>query len=185
MCWGRNEYGQVGDGTTTTRRITPVYVTGLAANVIAISAGYYHSCAIKNTGEVKCWGYNYYGQVGDGTTTNRATPRTVSGLTSGVSAISGGGTHTCALTSTGGVKCWGNNKYGQLGDRTYTNKSTPADVFGLTAGITAISAGGYHTYALTNTNGIKGWGYNQEGALGYDGIPYQTTPVDVVGLTLW
>ena len=95
----------------------------------AIAAGDNHTCALTTTGGVKCWGDNNLGQLGDGTTTKRVTPVDVSGLTSGVSAIAAGGLHTCALTTTGGVKCWGANSYGQLGDGLGVGKrTTPVDV---------------------------------------------------------
>src|SRR5207253_2910401 len=99
-CWG---VAPVGDGTTT-NRLTPVDVVGLSSGVVAISAGSSYMCAVTSAGGVKCWGANYSGQLGDGTTTTRLTPVDVVGLSSGVAAISAENQHTCALTSAGGVK---------------------------------------------------------------------------------
>jgi alpha-tubulin suppressor-like RCC1 family protein len=138
-CWGGNYDSQLGDGTTTAR-YTPVHVYGLAGGVAALAAGgtppskggsYAHTCVLTRGGGgpygVACWGYNYFGQLGDGTTTRSATtPVDVSGLASGVSTLAGGDAHTCALTN-GGVKCWGANDAGQLG----VNPGwTPVDVVG-------------------------------------------------------
>lgn len=180
-CWGRNQFGELGDGTTTDRSI-PVPVSGLGSGVSAIDVGWRHTCALTSAGGVECWGRNQLGELGDGTMTNRSIPVAVSGLGSGASAIALGLFHTCALTSAGGVMCWGYNEFGQLGDGTTTNSSVPVAVSGLGGGVTAIAAGRYHTCALTSTGGVKCWGWNPSGQLGDGTRTMRLTPVDVVGL---
>src|SRR4029079_1646786 len=100
-------------------------------------------------------GHNSRGQLGDGTTTDHPMAVDVVGLSSGVRAITAGGSHNCALTSTGGVRCWGNNADGELGDGTALNRSAPVDVIGLSSGVRAIAAGTGHSCALTNAGGVK------------------------------
>src|SRR5574340_31817 len=156
-CWGSNYYGQVGDGTSYYFRYTPVDVSGLTSGVSAVVTGYDYSCALTTAGGVKCWGYNEYGQLGDGTTTNRFAPIDVVGLTSDVSAVSVGDNHTCALTSSGGVKCWGANWSGELGNGTSTNSLIPVDVSGLSNGVSSVSAGVRNTCALTSAGSVKCW----------------------------
>jgi alpha-tubulin suppressor-like RCC1 family protein len=174
--------GQLGSGSYDAKRLTPIDVTGFSSGVSKIAAGNSHSCALISGG-VKCWGSNIYGQIGDGSTTPRSTPVDVTGLASGVSAIATSSNHTCALTSSNGVKCWGYNLHGQLGDNSTTNRLTPVDVSGLTSGVIAISAGYYYTCALTSSGGLKCWGYNNNGQLGNGATTQSLTPVDVTGLT--
>jgi alpha-tubulin suppressor-like RCC1 family protein len=181
-CWGGNGSGQLGDGTITDRT-TPVAVSGLSSGVSAIATGSNHTCALLNTGAVKCWGQNSNGVLGDGTTTWSNFPVNVSGLSSGVSAISAGGQHTCALLSTGGVKCWGTNSSGQIGDGTITNSSTPVNVSGLSSGVTAISTGFSSSCALLSTGAVKCWGGNGSGQLGDGTTTDRSTPIDVSGLS--
>lgn len=262
-CRGYNAYGQVGDGTTSTvYPYVPVSVVGLVSNVASIATGSYHTCAVDGLGALKCWGYNSFGQLGDGSTIDRSTPVDVSSLSSGVTAlaanfsytcavltnggvkcwggypyrsrtpavisglngvtaiaagdsntcaiIAGGGVtcwgysqipgvvgglvnvaaitagdyHTCVLTASGGVKCWGENGKGQLGDGTYANRQTPVDVSGLASGVTAISAGGNYTCALTSIGGVKCWGENGSGQLGDGTTVSRFVPAFVANLNL-
>jgi alpha-tubulin suppressor-like RCC1 family protein len=181
-CWGGNAYGQLGDGSSS-QRSTPVDVVGLTSGVKAITIGGPYTCALTTAGGVKCWGRNFAGQLGDGTDESRNAPVQVVGLTSGVKAITAGGHHTCAVTETRKVKCWGSNGSGQVGDGTTINRSTPVDVLGLTSGVKAIAAGGHHTCAITEAGGVKCWGDNDSGQLGDATTLHRNTPVDVIGLT--
>jgi alpha-tubulin suppressor-like RCC1 family protein len=181
-CWGDNSLGQLGDGTTTDHS-TPVNVAGLSSAAASIAAGESHTCALMAGGGVKCWGDNWDGQLGDGTTTDRSTPVNVAGLSSGVAAIAAGGDHTCALTTSGGVKCWGDNWYGQLGDGTTTDRRTPVNVAGLSSGAAAIAAGVWHTCAVTTGGGAKCWGWNSSGQLGDGTTTDRSTPVNVAELS--
>jgi len=101
-CWGRNDYGQLGDGTHADRATPPA--ADVLADVQMVSAGLHHTCALMNSGKVRCWGRNDYGQLGDGTQENRATPPAADVLTDGKS-VAAGGQHTCVLTQAGGVRC--------------------------------------------------------------------------------
>ncbi len=181
----------VGRRFTTTTALTPVQVSGLttgittvavATGVVAVAVGDYHSCAIVTGGAVKCWGNNGGGQLGDGSLLQRLTPVAVSGLASGVIAIAAGGAHTCALTSGGGVKCWGVNNNGQLGDNTTTQRSTPVNVSGLSSGVVAITAGEFHTCAVTSAGLVKCWGFNSNGQLGDNTNTQRPAPVAVSGI---
>ncbi len=181
-CWGYGYSGQLGDGTAADRN-SPVDVSGMASNVVALVAGQYHTCALTSTGGVKCWGSNSSGQLGDGTTTQRNAPVDVVGLTSGVAALAAGSSHTCARMSVGGVKCWGSNSSGQLGDGTTSQRLAPADVLGLTSGVTGLGAGGLHSCASITSGGVKCWGWNYYGQLGDGTTTQQLSPVSVVGIT--
>ena len=180
-CWGSNSGGELGDGTNQSRS-TPVQVIGLESGVVSLAAGGNHVCALTSAGGVLCWGYNYAGEIGDGTGQSHSTPVQVSGLTSGVTAITAGDNHTCALTSAGGVKCWGLNSSGQLGNGAYTDSNIPVDVSGLTGGLVRLVAGGNHNCVLTSAGGVKCWGNNRFGDLGNGTTTDSPVPVDVTGL---
>ena len=152
--WGFNLRGESGNGTYATTApfgsSTPGAVTGLVG-VKAISAGTYHSLALKNDQTVWAWGHNQYGQLGDGTNTSINIPLQVPGLSA--VAIAGGGHHSLVLLSDGTVRAWGYNGPGELGNCTYTDSSTPVVVRGLT-GVTAIGEGATHSLALGNPPSI-------------------------------
>ncbi|KOO32036.1 regulator of chromosome condensation rcc1 [Chrysochromulina tobinii] len=124
-CWGRNNNGQLGDGTTTNRN-TPITINvGGAVGLLALGGS--HTCAyVTSSALLKCWGYNYYGQLGDGTTINRYTPTTTINVGGAVGLLALGYYHTCAYVTAGTLlKCLGWNYYGQLGDGTTTNRISP------------------------------------------------------------
>ena len=166
VCWGWNFEGRV-------------RIRGLPLGVIAITTGGNHTCALTRRGGVKCWGDNLSGQLGDGSQHQRRNPVDVMGLTSGVAAISAGGDRSCALTDTGGVKCWGASP---TGDGTWDRRLKPVAVKGLRKGVVAISVGSYHACALTRGHGLKCWGENYAGQLGDGTKKSRLAPVDVVGL---
>ncbi|MCZ7685677.1 MAG: hypothetical protein M5U28_45620 [Sandaracinaceae bacterium] len=127
-CWGRNNAGQLGDGSETDAS-TPVMVPGLV-DAVQVATGGATSCAIRSGGAVVCWGLNEGGQLGDGSTANSARPVTVSGIADAIQ-VRLGGLSTCALRSTGRVMCWGYNYRGQLGDGTTTDRTEPVEVVDL------------------------------------------------------
>jgi alpha-tubulin suppressor-like RCC1 family protein len=181
MCWGFNGAGQLGNGTST-RQTKPVQVSGLKTGVAAISAGGNHTCALTTAGAVKCWGFNLYGQLGNGTKTSSSTPVPVTGLSSGVVAISAGGNDSCALTQAGAMRCWGRGTEGQLGDGMMTSSSVPVPVTGLASGVTAIALGFDHTCAVV-AGAAKCWGFNLSGEVGDGSNENKPAPVPVSGLS--
>jgi len=178
-CWGANDYGQLGNNTTT-EQYAPVNVTGLASGVVAISAGRFHTCAVTSGGGAKCWGANENGELGDGSNTERHTPVDVSGLASGVASIAAGYGHTCARTNGGGVKCWGSNSWGQLGNGSGSDSDVPVDVSGLASGASSIGVGSDHSCAVIGAGQVLCWGSNQYGQLGNDDNADSPVPVFVL-----
>ncbi len=128
LCWGQGTAGQLGDGSPGTIRSTPTPIA-TEERFRSIAAGATHSCALATDSAVHCWGGNANGQLGDGTTQNRAEPTPVAGGYR-FASLHGLGSHTCGLTSAGGLVCWGLNNDGQLGDGTRANRNTPTPVPG-------------------------------------------------------
>jgi alpha-tubulin suppressor-like RCC1 family protein len=172
-CWGHNEYGQLGNGTTTDSS-TPVTPTGLGSGVKAIATGFGSACALLVDSSVKCWGNNNYGQLGVGSYGNsKLTPTTVN-LGGAVKLVSFGALHACAAMTAGGVKCWGFNAYRQLGDGLADDVrpvyvTAPQYVVGLeqASGVTRdLFTQAVHNCALLQNKNVKCWGDNTYGLLG-------------------
>lgn len=181
QCWGSNGSGQLGDGTTT-EHFTPKAVSGLAGTATALAAGDSHTCALLQPGSVQCWGANNVRQLGNGTNSPASSPVNVAGLSSGVIALTAGATHSCALLQGGGVKCWGDNALGQLGDGTSISRTLPVDVIGLAGAVIALDAGGSHTCAVLSDGTVQCWGANNSAQLGDGTRIGKAQPVTVSGL---
>ncbi|HEX5749434.1 MAG TPA: RTX toxin [Archangium sp.] len=171
-CWGLNNYGQLGYGNTTwigdTEHPNAVSEVALAGNAVQLSAGEEHTCALMENGFVRCWGLNAAGQLGYGNTTTLTSSGGDVATGSKVLQVSAGNDHTCALLSTGAIKCWGYGLYGQLGYASTGNLTSPGanvDLSGATA--YRITTGLNHTCALLSTGAARCWGINNYGQLGY------------------
>ncbi len=176
-CWGVNDYGQLGNGSTAEYGIpTPVDVKGIST-ATQIAAGGDHSCALLSDGTVRCWGWNEYGQLGDGTTDNSPTPVEVNGISTAIQ-IAAGGAHTCAVLFEGKVECWGVHT-GQLGDGTTDNSPMPVEVKGISTA-SQIATGG--RCILLSDGEVECWGYNNWGQLGNGTTEDSPTPVEATGI---
>ena len=169
-------------GENKARRSGVAYTTGDPLVWTAMDASAYGACALVNSGQVKCWGRNNKGQLGNGTTTNSNVPVFVSNISSATS-IRAGSYHSCAVLTDGTIKCWGDNSSRQLADGTTTNRTSPVSVLGIptTSGATAtsVSSSGMHSCAVLTDGTIKCWGLNNWAQLGIT-VPnstYRSTPV--------
>ncbi|MBL8778542.1 MAG: RCC1 repeat-containing protein [Acidimicrobiales bacterium] len=180
VCWGFNASGQLGDGTTTSPP-RPVAVsnpagTGSLTNVSRVAAGNSHTCARLTTGQLRCWGANASGRLGDGTTTDRLRPVVVknpagTGPLTDVSKVATGHSHTCARLTSGQLRCWGANSDGRVGDGTTTNRLLPVVVSnpagsGSLRDVSKVAAGAAHTCVRLTSGQARCWGSNANGRLG-------------------
>lgn len=169
-------------GWTANAQVIPTAFFRLHETIVQITTGYDSTCVLGISGKVYCVGSNPDGQLGDGTTTSKSSFVSVIGLPGKASFIDGhGGEHFCAIVS-GGVWCWGDNAYGQIGDGTASARSTPVQVSGLTSGVTRISVGSYSSCAI-QSGAAYCWGSNSNGHLGDGTTTNRSTPVQVSGLT--
>jgi alpha-tubulin suppressor-like RCC1 family protein len=184
FAWGQNNYGQLGNGTTT-NEWSPVQIG--TSNWTSVAAGQGHSLAIRSGGSLFAWGAGYFGQLGLGNNTNRSSPVQVGA--SAWTAIAAGTLHSVAIRSGGSLFAWGINLYGELGNGESgwgTQKSSPVQIGSSTW--TAIAGGTYHTLAIRSGGSLFAWGqanYGELGIIGPNGYdPNQSSPVQV-GTSLW
>jgi len=181
-CWGYNGHGQLGLGTNTNvgnnEKPSAVPEVNLGGGIpVQLSLGGNHTCALLDNGFLRCWGLNSSGQLGYGNTSGRSTPGNDLAPGSKVLQVTTGSDHTCALMSTGNIKCWGYNGYAQLGYGNTTNLHAPGVDLDFGATAYRVSAGLYHTCALLSTGAARCWGRNHGGQLGYSSTtPYLTAP---------
>lgn len=179
FCWGRNNFGQLGNNTTT-NSATPVKVLYGSFSLIGgelIASSDSHTCVMM-TGRLFCWGLNTNGQLGDGTTTNRSSAVAINAV-GAVTQLALGSAHSCALRADGTLRCWGGNGSGQLGNGTTTQSLTPVTV-GLT-GVKQIATSLDATCALRSDSGVSCWGNNGFGQVGDGTGETKLTPVSVIG----
>ncbi len=177
-CWGSDAFGQFGDGQLTNPSAIPqpVPVPGYVTDVAANNR---NTCARSPDGNLWCWGWNAYGQVGTGTTAPVQYPQLVGGPLAGNTAqIAAGDRHNCATSTNGTAWCWGYNPEGNLGDGTRTDRSAPVQVSGL-EGVVRVTAGTLHSCALKNDGTVWCWGANNYGQLDDGANARSKLPVEV------
>lgn len=186
-CWGHQEYNQLAIGRYEVVVATPETVPGIS-NAVAVTGGYQFTCVLLSTGQVKCFGYNRWGQTGQLYGCAFADGGGDCALVGGVDDaidVAAGGSHACAVREGGGVQCWGINNHGQLGQASPGDTPSAIDVPGITDAF-AVAAGSSHTCVLVGAGAVKCFGRNHMGQLGTGAAsadPGVSTPSDVVGIT--
>ena len=191
--WGYNSYYQLGNGSFNDRTL-PTEITNRFSltegdKIIQVSLGYSHSAALTASGRLFTWGYNFVGELGNGTTTYKSTPTEITGQFNlseedKIIQVSLGGSHSSALTASGRIFTWGEGDYGRLGNGASTDKYTPTEItnrFSLTEGdkIIQVSLGGSHSSALTASGRLFTWGNNSLGQLGVGTTTNSFTPTEI------
>jgi alpha-tubulin suppressor-like RCC1 family protein len=178
---GYNDEGQAGRGHASEEIFGPAPVPGLT-NVVAAATDYYQTLVALSNGSVEAWGYNYYGELGDGTKVEHDSPELIGGLAH-VTSVAAGYYHSLALTSEGTVYAWGSNDYGQLGNGAANAESlVPEQVKGVSEAV-QIAAGCYDSFAVLRNGEVEAWGYNGEGELADGTNKERTSPELIPGLT--
>ena len=182
---GRNDFGALGDNTTTNRS-TPVTTFVGGTNWKQVACGYYHTAAIKTDGTLWTWGFNSYGQIGNNTTTQRSIPVTTFAGGTNWKQVACGGFHTAAIKTDGTLWTWGRNNLGQLGDNTITNKSIPVTTFSGGTNWKQVACGYRYAAAIKTDGTLWTWGNNNNGQLGDNTATNRSTPVTTfAGGTNW
>lgn len=184
VCWGDRGNGRLGDGGSVAgNEVTPVTVSGID-DAVQVSSGSAHTCAVRASGQVMCWGDRGNGRIGNGGSVagDELSPVAVTGIDDAVQ-VSAGFAHTCVSRASGGVACWGDRGHGRLGDggSTAGDELTPVSVPGLDD-IVQVSAGYWTSCAADSTSAVFCWGYNVFGMLGDDSTTQRPSPVSAVGL---
>ncbi|MEQ1597151.1 MAG: Ig-like domain repeat protein [Casimicrobium sp.] len=181
-CWGSGDSGQLGDGSNA-YNLPLTVLPSSPAGVVALAAGWAHTCALTVFGSVKCWGDAREGQSGGGGTevVYSATPGPVLGLAAAAVSVDTREGVSCASLATGAAACWGRNGQGQLGDGTTVNRWTANPVAALAGGLVGLSVGGGHTCGIGNTGTVYCWGSNLVGALGDATTTDRFTPTAIAG----
>ena len=179
--WGRNDFGQLGDGTTTNRS-SPVTTASGGTNWKWVDVGgNLTTVAIKTDGTLWTWGYNNSGQLGNGTTTSRSSPGTTAGGGTNWKQVSDGGSHTAAIKTDGTLWTWGINNRGNLGDGTVTNRSSPVTTAGGGTNWKQVACGSEHTVSIKTDGTLWTWGQNQYGRLGDGTTTNRSSPGTTAG----
>ncbi len=177
--WGDNEYGQLGNGTTTGSSI-PIQESTTSSDWSSVGAGEYHIAAIKSDGTLWAWGFNLDGELGNGTNTDSSVPVQEHTASSDWSSVSAGSGHTAAVKSDATLWAWGYNFFGQLGNGTNTDSNVPVQESTASSDWSSVNAGDEFTTAIKSDGGtLWAWGANYYGQLGNGTNTDSSVPVQV------
>lgn len=180
-CWGHNGDGQLGSNNNTSYN-APNEVNGATTDWAMVSAGAWHTCALKTTGRLYCWGWGNNGALGTGSYTTRLIPFEVSGVATDWAFVDAGGQNTCAIKTTGRLYCWGVNGNGSIGNGNTTQYNTPQEVSGATTDWVKVSVGHRAACGIRTSGRLYCWGFGGYGQLGNGTLTVtQNTPTEVSG----